>query len=505
MEIKVINPEKDRETLYDVVGKYLDARFGAGGLSAERNKNEIEKRKLLMLRNGVNEQVVDRFVRVSEIEAMLETNGVKERLLLSEHDNLKFVSRVPIVQDGVTTRAVGSERLDLITIKHGYNFLFVEGVGVSVEGDNGVDGNHYVAARAVRDPETGEIALLHRDSKHEGISEEFKIFARREFGDNIRIVNIENQEGVMCQNDGTTCGLRALACLVNGGLFYRIEERIAELGSLNRFIGSGEVKLSVISAGNKILFSGEKNDRVHDPDSYLNISELLLDSYVSMCNNERTEFLPIPARIGDKRNRKIGEYIEKDSRETEVLVALLIQNTDKLGLTLGTCGTEDNRGATTNFGITNCYHHLEKGTIAGQIDAGGSYNMMFRLSGWHDDFVSAKIFRDLDGKIIVLHIDPQNKGVSKEFQEFISEELRGYGNFEIKNIESDNKKSKSGRAGSMETLMALGNGGSLAKTRAAIIRESRSAELKRNKVELKNCRDANSEINDRLFPQKIVQ
>ena len=96
-----------------------------------------------------------------------------------------------------------------------YNFIFTTGVGSNMN----QRGTHYVAGQIFRDPITNELVVLHYDSLNGTMSDEFERYIRKEFGKNIQIVNISNNDKTLKQQQGTnTCGLYALTALRTGGI-----------------------------------------------------------------------------------------------------------------------------------------------------------------------------------------------------------------------------------------------------------------------------------------------
>ncbi|MDR1494555.1 MAG: hypothetical protein LBI29_00775 [Rickettsiales bacterium] len=236
MEKSVFNEKKDGEIFDSTVRAYVDIKYPGKYKDSDEMKAKLVKE----------------YVESGEIMGIVYN---RPALDLNYENNVNFTiaSRVPDYSHKSGTREItpvmNKERWDLVNNGVGFNVIFVLGVD-----DDGIGGYHWVAARVTRDPQTGEIFLLHRDSKYGNVDEEFKMFAEREFGSDVRIVNVKNQTGVMLQKDSKTCGLRALTSMAKGGLFDRMEKKIVEKRGLDNFIESNTMKLSVTSPKVKSFF-----------------------------------------------------------------------------------------------------------------------------------------------------------------------------------------------------------------------------------------------------------
>ncbi|MDR1494847.1 MAG: hypothetical protein LBI29_02310 [Rickettsiales bacterium] len=222
MEDTIIDPKKDNEIFNLLLGEYVKVIPGTESLGRNRTRR-IRKFLKRSEEGNITASDVDEYVGNIEILDIVER---LPQLALDLNANLTFVSSVPL-RDRFGDNLILSQQLlfDQIASEGYYNFIFTMGVGDNGPMGNADGGVHYVAARAVYDYTNKTIFLLHRDSVYGKISNEFRTFVVREFGEDTTILNINNQEGVMYQRDGTTCGLRALTSLATEGLFFRIEKK----------------------------------------------------------------------------------------------------------------------------------------------------------------------------------------------------------------------------------------------------------------------------------------
>ncbi|MDR3079084.1 MAG: hypothetical protein LBU15_03520 [Rickettsiales bacterium] len=230
----IVNLAKDEEIFRTVAKGYLDVRYGAGGQKEKAGQKRKQELKDYVDRHGVDGTVVDSLVQLDEIVCLLDNNT--EGLGLQPSTNFVSADRFPDrnVNRDIIPLLNDQRRTQLASGIIGLNVIFTLGV-ISDERRRESSG-HFVAVRVLQDPGTGEIFLLYRDSFGSKIGKDFKIFAEREFGGDVKIVVIENQEGVMQQYDGTTCGPRAVTVMAAGGLFDRVENRIRECGGLDDFM-----------------------------------------------------------------------------------------------------------------------------------------------------------------------------------------------------------------------------------------------------------------------------
>ncbi|MDR3078525.1 MAG: hypothetical protein LBU15_00605 [Rickettsiales bacterium] len=482
MDRNLINLERDRQTfakLSEVCRKVMAADDGNTGWLAKKLRNhfgKVGKRGF----NGFNRFIEDaELIQTLQLIDEMEAQGTAECLELDLGRNLAILnSNLPMADE-----AVGH----LVTGDRHYNILFVR--GANPDGFEG--GNHFVAARIFYGP-NGELVVLHRDSISGQVSEEFRKTIKKQFG-GVKIINIENQAGIMQQGVDMSCGLHALTAMANGGPFDRIQEGLGELKTVDELVKTGGIRLSVTSTADRNLSSrvspGKKFD---NPDSWKNVNPALVKNCRSILEEEKSD--------------SSGKTCS--TTEAEVLFAMLAVRARELGLSLGEVGLDAEGNVIdrekTNFAIADYRHHLENDIMIKQLSNGGSFNLMFRLDGAEDHFISVRVFINANGKPVVLYRDPQNGEIADEFREFISRELEAYGEPEIINVGAAagagrSRESKSPMAANMEALAALGVDGQLANIQRQMTELSVVEELKNNRRELENCKKANRDLDKRLM------
>ncbi|MDR3079083.1 MAG: hypothetical protein LBU15_03515 [Rickettsiales bacterium] len=536
----ILNLPRDEEIFHNVVGGYLEARYGELGQEYEIDEEEKLKLEAHMAEHGVDQVVVNRLVRSSEIASLTlrKGNGLGLRL----NDNLLFATRVSEKDgNGKTRLLLNEERQALLANGIGINFVFT--LGVVEEDGRGVDGGHFVAIRVLQDPGTGRIFVLYRDSFGLEIGEEIRIFVERELGKNVEVMVIENQGGVMRQLiDGTTCGLRALTVMASGGLFDRVENRIGEYGGLDNFIarnleehlldvsiwqpkgkeagmdddlfplavvgGYREVRLENLRARASQpgrLTRKEKREMRKLEKMQINQSSRPPEEINGSQGSRRPSlgarvfrFLSTPFRyimssvrsfLGKSRRNGYGPEevakLTKNDREDAVMVAsqLVQKKSAALGLSLETAKIDEKDGQTvdgeaTNLSITDYANPPERDVVEKQVRNGKFFSVILKDG---NDFLGVRIFVDpATQKTTVLRRGPAGTGVDKKFRDFLSATLgKDCKDMRIVNVENNARQPENALASCLDTLASLAEGGSLAKLNATICEAKNSKEPKK--------------------------
>ncbi|MDR2777594.1 MAG: hypothetical protein LBB24_02390 [Rickettsiales bacterium] len=462
-QAEILDLEGDEGIFNSLVETYLEVRHDNEGGDYYPNSESI-----------IGDRV-DRFVEDVEIGMILQRTP---ELGLSLGSNILIHSlnlyRTDMIQTDV-------DILNQIDGKKNCSIIFTLGKGESAFSG----GSHFVASRVFRDPETNEMVVLYRDSIQGEVSEEFKEYIRGQFGDNLRIVNVENQPGVMQQNDGTTCALRSLASQVRGGLFDRIENGIRDCGGLDNFIKvNSELSLVDLSIGipeQAVAISSPERDV---PPSIvkryveMRISELL-ENMTDDLVMEELEYLLHVQENNNYSYEEVASLIEEAPLGIESLMVTLIHDNPEFSeLSIGEVGlTDDGRTVDVkevNFSITDYDNPLEEGSILGQIDKGNSYSLVFKVGEDDNSFIPVRVFRDpITEEVVVLHIDPRGDGVDRELQAFLSREVGKNENMKFINGNGFGKseKPRNNMVNGFEALAALADNGPLARMQTEIVQE----------------------------------
>jgi hypothetical protein len=241
MESGILDSERDESIFVSLVKAY--AELYLVGESSDMEDLDPEKTRCIQdFLNG--EEVVLESIITNPLESidLVSVMEQREDLQLTPYGNLSI--------NGMYSR-IGEDVIKLINEGASYNVIFVLG---EVKGNPG--NSHFVAARIFRDPKTKEIIVLHRDSIGGKIDREFEDCMINQLKGKIVIVNVEDQQGVMKQYDGTTCGLRVVASLAHGGLLDRLEDTIRNHGGLDNFVVSrsrSSINLSILREKNRLL------------------------------------------------------------------------------------------------------------------------------------------------------------------------------------------------------------------------------------------------------------
>ncbi|MDR1425728.1 MAG: hypothetical protein LBI70_01900 [Rickettsiales bacterium] len=494
-DTKIIDYDVDYRLFQSILRDLLELRIKEKQKEIKKEEKKEGEKKLEKIREylskkDIDTSAVDSFVEDYDIKNIVDKNP---KLLLDFDCNI-IIGNIELTADAKTLES----NLDLEEMKErGINIIFV--IGANEFGFSG--GYHFVAARAFRDPTSGEIVVLYRDSFGGPPNPEFREYIQSQFSGNIRIIGIENQDGVLEQkNEGKTCGLRALTTVAHTGLFERIVGKILELRGTDNFIkANGSERMIEISMGS-LQGTRVKKEGEDVPMSPTGLERWRKEKKSMLPKSKLTTETSVKSPPGAKPK---GAATGKE--ETEALMFIEIQEGREKGkfskLVVGNVVGKTE----TNFSIVNSYSKMENGFLKKQIENGGTHNILFKTSEEENSFVAAKIFIDKDtGRIKVLYADPRGGEINEKFEAFLEKELGAGKNIDI--IKSDGLVGSNGsgrsKIGNLDVLEALKDDGLLDEMKSTLLR-------KEDKVLSNNIKGATNEIetknssNGLIVSQKI--
>ncbi|MDR1426077.1 MAG: metallophosphoesterase [Rickettsiales bacterium] len=303
----IINQGYDSNLYQVILRKLLEIRINqivkeTDGGGDKRKEAKLEKLLAYRGEKEIESSAVDSFVEDKEIQLI--TDEMPE--LLPDLGGKLIMGNRSLSANKKTLEK------NLDPKEGGQNIIYVTGVDKS--GSSG--GNHYVAARAFRDLSSGGIVVLYRDSFGGQPGAELRKYIQSQFSGDIRLVSIENQDGVLKQSDSTTCGPRVLATVAVGGLFDRMMDAIQKSGGMDKFIEGNKskptIKISMES------FQGTKTEKEEeDAPMFKKAPESLvkMNKSVSAESSAKSEKVVIEEKEKEEDKERLKQ---KEDKEKEV-------------------------------------------------------------------------------------------------------------------------------------------------------------------------------------------